>query len=511
MPTTPAPARNGARTRTLLLVPIFALVALTCWSFASPLGASPDDDFHLASTWCSLGDREGLCEPTGEPSSRLIPEQIAKASICYAYQPDVSAGCQEEYPADEDAQMVFANRGNFGGLYPGVYYTVTGLLASPNIEASAIAMRVLSAVIFLALTTALYIALPLRRRATLAWAWLISLVPLGVFIIASNNPSSWAVIAGGSLWIALVGYFETSGKRRIALGAIAAIAAVLGAGARADAAVYAAVAAVVAMVITFERSRRWLMSTILPVALIVMAAAFYLSASQGSLAAAGDAMASGGADTNPLTLLAANTLNLPLLWVGVFGSWGLGWLDTAMPGVVSVGALLCFVVVAFAGLAFTSRRKNLAMLIVFGALIAFPSYVLWQALAVVGAQVQPRYILPLIVMLAGVMLLAVGDRGLSLSLLQRNVIATILTIAHAIALHFNLRRYISGLDVGSWNLNEQLEWWWGGLSPMALWAIGAVAFGAMAFTLVRSVPLEQHLDPLRAPSLPASSKPTLRS
>lgn len=511
MPTTPAPTSRSVRGRILRLVPILALVALTCWSFASPLGGSPDDDFHLASTWCGLGDRAGLCEPTGDSSSRLIPEQIAESAICYAYHPDVSAACQGSYPTDQAAEMVFATRGNFEGLYPGVFYMVTGLLASPNIEASAIAMRVLSSAIFVGLTTALFIALPPRRRATLAWAWLISLVPLGVFIIASNNPSSWAVIAGGSLWISLVGYFETSGRRRMALGAIAVIAAVLGAGARADAAVYAVIAAVVAMVITFETSRRWLLSTILPVVLIVIAAAFYLSASQGSVAAAGDAMASGGSETSPLTILAANTLNLPLLWVGVFGSWGLGWLDTTMPGVVSIGALVSFVVVVFAGLAATSRRKNLAVLIVLGALIVFPSYVLWKALAVVGAEVQPRYILPLIVLLAGVMLLNVGERGFHLSLLQRYVIATILTIAHAVALHFNLRRYISGLDVGSWNLNEHLEWWWGGLSPMVVWIIGAAAFSAVAFILVRWVPLGQHPDPLRAPLLPASSQPMLRS
>jgi len=61
--------------------------------------------------------------------------------------------------------------------------------------------------------------LPLRRRSTLLWGWIVSIVPLGLFLIASNNPSSWALIGIGSAWLALLGYLETHGKRKIALGA----------------------------------------------------------------------------------------------------------------------------------------------------------------------------------------------------------------------------------------------------------------------------------------------------
>jgi len=460
------------------------MITLTCWAFASPLGASPDDDFHLTSIWCAWGDRPGLCESTGHPGSRLIPAQIADSAICYAYHSDQSAACQAGYQGTKPGDMVYATRGNFDGLYPPLFYATTGALASPNIEASAIAMRIMSAVIFVAMATLLYLLLPRSRRPTLAWAWLVSTIPLGLFIIASNNPSSWAITSSGSLWIALLGYFESTGRRRIALGALAAVAALLGAGARSDAAVYSILAVIVVLVLSFERSRRFLMLSILPVAIIVVCAVFYLTSSQGSVAAS-DTTGSAAASTNPLTLLLANALNLPLLWAGVFGSWGLGWLDTPMPGVVSVGALVCFAVVVFIGLRSTDLRKKLALALVAVGLVVFPSYVLLQAGAVVGGDVQPRYILPLIVMLTGVALLTIGDRPFSLSALQRDVIVVLLIVAQAMALHFTMRRYISGLDVADWNLDNHVEWWWGGIPPMVVWAIAVVAFGAMTIIVSR--------------------------
>lgn len=445
----------------------------------------------------------------------MIPEQIASSAICYAYKPDVSAACQAEYPVSGEPDMVWANRGNFEGLYPGLFYGVTGLMASPAIEFSAIAMRIFSAVLCIGLVTALFLLLPLHRRSTLVWSWLISIVPLGVFTIASNNPSSWAVISGGTLWIALVGFFETAGKQRIGLAIVAVLAVLIGAGSRADAAVYAGLAAVIASILTFERSRRWWLSALLPLGVMVIAVLFYFSSFQGAVAASGSSMSSGGGQKNPLILLASNILNLPLLWAGVFGhegigDWGLGWLDTPMPGVVTVGALVCFGAVLFAGFKSTSLRKNLALAAVGFALLFFPLYVLYQAHAIVGAEVQPRYILPLIVMLAGVALLVVKNNGMKFSSLQRYFVATVLTVAHGVALHYNLRRYITGMDVGNWNLDADIEWWWGGFSPMLVWGLGTVAFGVTAFVVARMLSGGGRPDDKVTDESPHATDPTMQ-
>ena len=64
-----------------------------------------------------------------------------------------------------------------------------------------------------------------------------------------------------------------------------------------------------------------------------------------------------------------------------------------------------------------------------------------------------------------------------------------LAAAQSVALHVNMRRYVTGTDSQGWNLNSGLEWWWEGsiLSPMLVWAIGSLAFAALLVVLVREV------------------------
>ena len=42
--------------KVIQLVPLLAILALACWALASPVGSSPDDNFHLASIWCAGGN-----------------------------------------------------------------------------------------------------------------------------------------------------------------------------------------------------------------------------------------------------------------------------------------------------------------------------------------------------------------------------------------------------------------------------------------------------------------------
>lgn len=473
---------------TIWLIPFLFLVSLVSWSVSSPAGSSPDDDFHLASIWCGLGDRPGLCESTGDAATRLIPQAITTSAGCYAYHPEISASCVNKSVSSD---LVEATRGNFQGLYPPVFYAVTALFASPDVSASAVVIRIVNSILLVGLVTLLYVLLPAHRRPTLIWSVVISSIPLGLFIFASDNPSSWALISAAMLWLSLVGYFESVGRRRIGLGVLALIAVVMGAGSRADSAAYSVLAAIVAVILTARRTRSYLISAVLPLVVSVVAVAFYLAAGQGASAAGGIGAAQGEQGTNPFTLFAYNLLNVPALWAGVFGSYGLGWLDTAMPGFVSIGALFVFVVLLFAGLAYMSWRKAAALILIVGGLVAIPTYVLTQSNAIVGAQVQPRYILPLIIMLGAVALVRVDDRALRLSFGQRYFAVGLLALTQAIALHFNFRRYLTGLDVGNWNLNSDIEWWWGGpVSPMAVWIIGSLAFAAAVVLVAR------RMDPM---------------
>ena len=99
-----------------------------------------------------------------------------------------------------------------------------------------------------------------------------------------------------------------------------------------------------------------------------------------------------------------------------------------------------------------------------------------------ASKLFPRVVVAIGVNQARVPLFSVEERRLTFTRVQRFLIAGALVAAQAIALHFNIRRYVTGLDVGSFNLNDGIEWWWGsGIAPMVLWAIGSIAFAGLAF------------------------------
>lgn len=493
-----------ARFRAIWLAPVFALVALVAWSLASPMGAGPDDDFHLASTWCANAANTSACLPGSEDDQRILPEAINEAA-CYASKPEVSAACQEQEFSLDPTPTVDTARGNFKGAYPPVYYAFMSVFVGPDILASVVIMRVVNALLFVGITVALYLLLPVVRRPALIWGWVITTMPLGIFLIPSNNPSSWAVMGVGSAFFALLGWFEAEGRRRFALGALYAASVVMAAGARGDAALYAVVATGIVLVLTVARTRAFWLNAILPFAMILVAAGFYLSSGQvtsgtsgfsggtGSGGSTGGGTAGGAPDSPdaPLSgfgLIAYNLLNIPKLWAGAFGDWGLGWLDTSMPAVVIFGSVAVFVAIGFGGLSRMSPRKwivvpGLALL-----LWLLPTYVLVRGGDEVGESVQPRYILPLIVLLGGLLMLTRGAQRIDFTRAQLVLVGGTLAVIHFVALHMNIRRYVTGTDAPGPSLDAGAEWWWDiAISPNAVWILGSLAYAGLIAVLLREI------------------------
>jgi len=75
--TSPSTAPSTRRFRAIWLAPVLLLIALLAWAFASPILAAPDDDFHLASTWCDSGLNASMCQPGTSPTTRVVPEVLA--------------------------------------------------------------------------------------------------------------------------------------------------------------------------------------------------------------------------------------------------------------------------------------------------------------------------------------------------------------------------------------------------------------------------------------------------
>jgi hypothetical protein len=466
---------------------------LIAWAVASPIGASPDDDYHLASIWCGLGERPGLCESVpGNPTARSVPYGVAE-TLCNRTFPEQDVRCAVPLNPAPGA-MITTDRGNFTGTYPPVYYTFMSIFASPHYAASAIVMRIVNAVLFVGITSLLYFLLTPSRRRTLVWMWAIGIVPLGMFLVASNNPSAWAIISGGALWITLVGWFESRGRRALGLGILSVVLAVMGAGARADSAVYVLIAAGIAVILSANRTREFLLKAILPAAIALIGVVFYLGSQQSGIASAGLTGRHTGPALSGPALLWNNFLALPDLIAGNQGTWSLGWLDTPMPAVTWVTCIGIFGALAFAGLRSSSLRKIIALVVAIGALVAVPTWILYKSHATVGQEVQPRYIFGLLIMVAGVALLEVGTRRLSLSRLQVTIAALALTVANAAALHVELRRYLTGPSMIDLNLDRNIRWWWHvPFSPMFVWIVGGLAFGAALFFALWQVSVRSPL------------------
>lgn len=470
----------------LLVGALFLLVGAV-WAVSSPAGSSPDDDFHLGSIWCAWGRGPDTCVVQGPGRNpgelaALVPAQVVGAP-CFAFKPTDSGACSYQLPGG-----MAPSRAN-DTLYPGLFYAAMRIFAGPDVPRSVVLMRLANVTLAaLLVALAVTVAPPLVRRAFVL-SWLGVLVPLGLFVVASTNPSSWTLVGIATYWVFLLRWLDppaTGGSRTDVLAAVGAVAAgVLAAGSRADGAAYVVVATLAVTVLVLRRRRHGVVRYVLPAAVVVVAfIVFQRSGQSSALGGLGPPTGREG-----VSLLLANVVGLPGLLLGSWGQgWGLGWLDTPLSGSASglaVGAAAGLVVL---GVAAWWRRKGWAIAVVLAVLVALPLLVLQRAGNVVGENVQPRYLLPLVGLALGLVLLSLrpfGRGSWRLTPAQGLVIGAMVAGAQALALHDQLRRYVTGIDGSGLDLATGKEWWWNQpIGPNAVWLFGSLAGAALAAAVV---------------------------
>lgn len=483
--------RAGLLARLALLCCVLLLGA--SWSLASAPASSPDDDFHLASIWCAWGTEATGCEilavpPSREPLAVSVPALSQHISSCMAFHPDNSGSCIGEL-ADP-----WPSRAN-NGSYPDGYYAAQRLLASDSVTTSLVLMRLAGFVACLALMigSAALLRHDDRWRTLLHW-WVAS-VPLGMFVFASSNPSGVAVAGVAAAFAAAYAAMSATRTHRTWESTLVACLAIAAAClSRPDAALYCGIA-VAAAGLAAEAWRPARRRTALVVALplgVLLGAVLAVrdSAVAGALASSPD---------RPGPSVMRNLVRLPLLYVGDFATT-LGWLDTHMPTIAWASVALALVVLALLGMRGLWAGRVAGLVLVGCAAIALPLVMLDRLAAVVGTEVQPRYLLPLVMTAAGLLALRLERHGPEPWRLPWIVAAGLASLANSLALHTTLRRYVTGLDVRSWNLDAAPEWWWDiPIGPMGVWAIGSASFAVVALTLALLV--SSRPDEVRGPGL----------
>ena len=471
------------RTSLRLLLCVVALVSLLgtgyAWIVASPNGASPDDDYHQTSIWCPqpIEDHCPVME-TDEPDNPLVevPETVDASSIRYAYHVDTSAAALDGM---DDGILSATTRVDTGN-YPGYYYRFMHLFVEDDVDRAILVMRWVNFGMAVVLYGGAFLLLTTPGRRLFAYTLLATSIPITIYFITSLNPSSWAFTGITSLWIGLHGFFTSASWRRVGLGTIGFVGAVLAAGARTDAAMYCAVVALAMTLFHLRRALEKKILVILP-ALVAMVGVFsFFATSMASNITSSPSVGDiDGVPRNPFHIFLSNLHHLPDVLIN-FWNGDLGWFDVPTPTIVGILALLITLVVV--GVSTVRSRcdwhKVASLVILGGAVYGLPVMMLQMQLMYLSELgVQVRYIAPLMIVFFG--MLMAGSPITDPPRLPWPVLLACcagFAVAHSVVLHTLIRRYVTGMDVTGFNLDIAAEWWRaGGPSAMGTWVIGSAS------------------------------------
>lgn len=438
-----------------LWLPIALFITLAGWAVTSPIGSAPDDDFHLSSIWCAAGIG---CTVTYDESSALVSRNVAEASFCYRYQEDVTADCAGATLLDT-APVQATHLNQVTPLYPTGFYRAMSTLASEDVGRSVLLIRLTNAVIVSLLLALLLRTSPPGVSQATTQALVVLSIPLGLFIMGSTNPSVWALTGVVFFWafgVSLMRRESWRSRRTWLLAAGTAASAALAIASRVDSAAYLGIAAVLILILTgWSRARRNIPAVMLVVLLAGFGALSYLSFDTPG----GGADATMGTASRGWGLLLTNATQLPVLIEGIVGRWALGWNDTPLPPLVPFVGLLVVGGLLWAGLSRLDRAKALALAVATAALIAVPLWFLQKEGLGVGEVVQPRYLMPLAILVLAVALLDPRvTRTLRLPRTPAAIATGALWLSATLAFWVNAHRYAYGPEAGLFDLRVPPQW-----------------------------------------------------
>jgi hypothetical protein len=480
-----------------------AAIMLMTWIASAPPASNPDGRFHLVSIWCAQGTNDTDCIAIpGDDERVLVPRIIANVD-CFAFQPLRTAACTREFADSGPEVLAPVQKANLDGARPDLYYRTMHLLKGPDFLASVTRMRVANAatgILLFALTSVL--APPSVRRG-LHGAWLLTSLPLGIWLLSTTNTGAWMIAGVGTAWANLLTATtrEAPVWRRSLAAVLAALGALMGMGARTEAAVPIAALVIAVLILrtpsmrrTIARygSRRVLLGVAVSfAALVLLALAVTMLLPETARVSDPTAGLSQGLEQlrargagNPLLHL---LLTVPSLLAGGLGvGWGLGWIDVLVPVHVGVTVFGLWSAMIVTGLARATRRQIAAVAFLGAVAVAFPTFTLAINGLFVGEEFQPRHYVILLYLAIGFAL--IDDSGAPWRATRSRRVALVagLALAHAHLLHQNTRRYVTGLRSEIYfDLGRDAEWWWLSypLGPTANWILGSLAFAVVAWHL----------------------------
>jgi len=379
-----------------------------------------------------------------------------------------------------------------------VFHRVLRVFVGPDAGFSALLLRFVNVFIAsLLFAWGLLVSRPGARRA-LALAWLVASVPVGMFIMSSTNPSSWAIAGVGTYWAFLMAVLQPRRDVTYARGfAIAGLllSAAVAVGSRADTLVFLG-GSTVAVVLLNWKSLRFRRVALVGLGLIAVAIAVLTTVTDigDRLGAVFRTFTSSQENAGTTDVLGPDkTVNhlveMPsFVWAFVGGQAptygfptaylrGLSWLDVGVPSIVGILMTVAVIAVMTWGLGSYNIRKISALV--------FAMFVLGAAILVplegtnYGSEVnlQPRYFLPMLYVIVGLAALRSWSSGKPRIAVLTIVVGSTVVANAAAQLAF-LHRFTNGETLPWMQLDLKPSWWWLNFPfpPNATWLIGVFGF-----------------------------------
>lgn len=454
-------------------------VALAAWAFSSPVGASPDDDFHIANIYCAAGLTE--CVEEGE---RVKP--------CFAAQPYVPGACQRD-----GLGTIPRSEGMVLNYYPPLYNALMSNFVGETIADTVRSVRVVNVTLAVAMVVG-SIALSRRSlRVAVATGWVVFAVPLTVFMASSISPNAWSILGLGAMWGPALSYLTEDTRRRTSIARVSFVllGAAMALGSRSETPMYVGILAAALLVAGLpwplrrldeesEAHRKLLLPLGLAVAAMITLILFGSRKIMHAIAGDYEHIFSASEAFGQVLVSPLAGLGYPGLPANM-----LGWSDTIMPAFVSYMGVGALALATVAGLSLMYTRK-MAIIATFG-IFGFLLMLYFWSIAWHSTRYPPRYFLPLFIVTVGLFMLP------RLDLPQRipgirvlPVLAGMVAVGNTLALMTNTSRYTVGISDVVKASPELLQeggtpwWWWNffGLSPHDQWILGTVTF-ALAIIL----------------------------
>ncbi|WP_115726948.1 DUF2142 domain-containing protein [Actinomyces culturomici] len=472
-----------------LILALLLLATGACWALSSPVASAPDDDYHLASIYCPMRASGPECGETVVNGARAVnvPSGILQTE-CFRFKYTESAACTGDLDSSSRVRTTRVD----AGAYPYGYYQFNHLLVGPTLFSTTIRVRLANVVLAVLGLVLVGSTLPTGQRRPFVLAMSIGWMPMGLYFVASTNPSAWALIGVPLFGACILGAFASDGRRRAVLLVEAAAFAAMAIFSRTDSKILCAVVALAAILLHLRGRmdrRVLLVAGVLGVAGVVT----YLTGGQkvAGLRQAIESSASSTA-TNSLTgpddsffvLIAKTMLRFPSYFAGYFGIDGgaMGWLDVTLHPLARYGPLVLFSALMLMGAARPAWSKIASAGMILAFMLVVPAYYMAVKGLVNDGFFESRYLLPLMPFLLFLWMIRADGRQsdaeeFRLTGLQLGIVIAILAVSQSMSLHSVLRRFITGADVEAYNLAASVEWWpYSGFSPNVVWAVASICF-----------------------------------